>query len=83
MIAVVAANDPFVMSGWARVEGLKDKVANQVLLSNVSLLTAIILDSRSFRHICYLVTIFQPNTLVRRSDSSWIGCSHRTLRPHR
>ena len=25
IIAVVAANDPFVMSGWARVEGLKDK----------------------------------------------------------
>ncbi|KAL1739624.1 Redoxin, partial [Schizophyllum fasciatum] len=24
--AVVAANDPFVMSGWARVEGLKDKI---------------------------------------------------------
>jgi alkyl hydroperoxide reductase 1 len=26
IVAVVAANDPFVMSGWARVEGLKDKV---------------------------------------------------------
>jgi len=26
VIAVVAANDPFVMSGWARVEGLKDKI---------------------------------------------------------
>ena len=26
VIAVVAANDPFVMSGWARVEGVKDKV---------------------------------------------------------
>jgi alkyl hydroperoxide reductase 1 len=26
VIAVIAANDPFVMSGWARVEGLKDKV---------------------------------------------------------
>ncbi|KAF5310253.1 hypothetical protein D9619_010295 [Psilocybe cf. subviscida] len=26
IIAVVAANDPFVMSGWARVEGLKDKI---------------------------------------------------------
>ncbi|TRM64331.1 Redoxin [Schizophyllum amplum] len=26
VIAVVAANDPFVMSGWARAEGLKDKV---------------------------------------------------------
>lgn len=26
VIAVVAVNDPFVMSGWARVEGLKDKV---------------------------------------------------------
>ncbi|TFK47285.1 Redoxin [Heliocybe sulcata] len=25
-IAVVAANDPFVMSGWARVSGLKDKI---------------------------------------------------------
>jgi alkyl hydroperoxide reductase 1 len=27
IIAVIAANDPFVMSGWARVEGLKDKVS--------------------------------------------------------
>lgn len=26
VIAVIAANDPFVMSGWARAEGLKDKV---------------------------------------------------------
>ncbi|KAH7890562.1 Redoxin-domain-containing protein [Phlebopus sp. FC_14] len=26
VIAVVAANDPFVMSGWSRVEGLKDKI---------------------------------------------------------
>ncbi|KAF9238248.1 1-Cys peroxiredoxin isozyme [Melanogaster broomeanus] len=26
VIAVLAANDPFVMSGWARVEGLKDKI---------------------------------------------------------
>lgn len=28
VIAVIAANDPFVLSGWARVEGLKDKVNN-------------------------------------------------------
>ncbi len=28
VVAVLAANDPFVMSGWARVEGLKDKVIN-------------------------------------------------------
>jgi hypothetical protein len=26
VIAVLAANDPFVMSGWSRVEGFKDKV---------------------------------------------------------
>ena len=26
VIAVVAANDAFVMSGWARAMGLKDKV---------------------------------------------------------
>jgi alkyl hydroperoxide reductase 1 len=26
VVACVAANDPFVMSGWARVEGAKDKV---------------------------------------------------------
>ncbi|KAH7912915.1 thioredoxin-dependent peroxidase [Hygrophoropsis aurantiaca] len=26
VIAVVAANDPFVLSGWSRVEGLKDKI---------------------------------------------------------
>jgi len=26
VVAVVAANDPFVMSGWARVSGLKDKI---------------------------------------------------------
>ncbi|KAG9309615.1 Redoxin-domain-containing protein [Chiua virens] len=26
IVAVIAANDPFVMSGWARVEGLKDKI---------------------------------------------------------
>ncbi|THU79724.1 Redoxin [Dendrothele bispora CBS 962.96] len=26
IIAVVAANDPFVMSGWGRFEGVKDKI---------------------------------------------------------
>ncbi|KAG2067728.1 thioredoxin-dependent peroxidase [Suillus decipiens] len=26
VIAVIAANDPFVMSGWGRVEGLTDKI---------------------------------------------------------
>ncbi|KAH8107288.1 thioredoxin-dependent peroxidase [Phellopilus nigrolimitatus] len=26
VIAVIAANDPFVMSGWGRVEGVKDKI---------------------------------------------------------
>ncbi|KAF9002525.1 Redoxin [Cyathus striatus] len=26
VVAVVAANDPFVMSGWGRFEGLKDKI---------------------------------------------------------
>jgi alkyl hydroperoxide reductase 1 len=26
VLAVLAANDPFVMSGWARFEGIKDKV---------------------------------------------------------
>ncbi|KAI6040741.1 thioredoxin-dependent peroxidase [Pisolithus marmoratus] len=26
IVAVLAANDAFVMSGWARVEGLKDKI---------------------------------------------------------
>ncbi|EAU86553.2 thioredoxin-dependent peroxidase [Coprinopsis cinerea okayama7 len=26
VIAVLAANDPFVMSGWGRFEGLKDKI---------------------------------------------------------
>jgi len=26
VIAVIAANDPFVMNGWARFEGLKDKI---------------------------------------------------------
>ncbi|KAH9940273.1 1-Cys peroxiredoxin isozyme [Amylocystis lapponica] len=26
VIAVVAANDPFVMSGWGRIVGLKDKI---------------------------------------------------------
>ncbi|CAA7270351.1 unnamed protein product [Cyclocybe aegerita] len=26
VVAVVAANDPFVMSGWGRVEDLKDKI---------------------------------------------------------
>ncbi|EIN05471.1 peroxiredoxin [Punctularia strigosozonata HHB-11173 SS5] len=26
VVAVVAANDAFVLSGWARVEGLKDKI---------------------------------------------------------
>ena len=26
VIAVIAANDPFVMSGWGRFEGLEDKV---------------------------------------------------------
>ncbi|KJA22584.1 hypothetical protein HYPSUDRAFT_67045 [Hypholoma sublateritium FD-334 SS-4] len=26
VIIVIAANDPFVLSGWARVEGLKDKI---------------------------------------------------------
>ncbi|KAM6494772.1 Redoxin [Amanita muscaria] len=26
VVAVVAANDPFVMSGWGRIQGLKDKI---------------------------------------------------------
>jgi len=30
VVAVLAANDPFVMSGWGRVEGLKDKVCKIV-----------------------------------------------------
>jgi len=28
VIAVIAANDPFVLSGWGRFEGLEDKVRN-------------------------------------------------------
>ncbi|KAH0828750.1 peroxiredoxin [Lanmaoa asiatica] len=32
VVAVIAANDPFVLSAWARVEGLKDKI---VALSDV------------------------------------------------
>lgn len=32
IIAVVAANDPFVMSGWGRVEGLEDKVRGTMVL---------------------------------------------------
>lgn len=32
VIAVVAANDAFVMSGWGRFEGLKDKVSFQNFL---------------------------------------------------
>ena len=30
VIAVLSANDPFVMSGWGRVEGLKDKVCMSI-----------------------------------------------------
>ncbi len=26
VIAVLSANDPFVLSGWTRVEGIKDEV---------------------------------------------------------
>ncbi|KAF9223063.1 1-Cys peroxiredoxin isozyme [Gyrodon lividus] len=33
VVAVLAANDPFVMSGWARVEGLKDKI---IALSDIN-----------------------------------------------
>ncbi|KAF9238247.1 thioredoxin-dependent peroxidase [Melanogaster broomeanus] len=33
VIAVLAANDPFVMSGWARFEGLKDKI---ITLSDIN-----------------------------------------------
>jgi peroxiredoxin len=29
VIAVIAANDPFVMSGWGRVEGLADKASQR------------------------------------------------------
>lgn len=32
VIAVVGANDPFVMSGWGRFEGLKDKVRCETTL---------------------------------------------------
>ena len=30
VIAVLATNDPFVMSGWGRVEGFKDKVCKSI-----------------------------------------------------
>ncbi|KIJ16105.1 hypothetical protein PAXINDRAFT_11148 [Paxillus involutus ATCC 200175] len=33
VIAVLAANDPFVMSGWARAEGVKDEI---VALSDIN-----------------------------------------------
>lgn len=33
VIAVVAANDPFVMSGWGRVEGVQDKVSTELYLA--------------------------------------------------
>jgi len=32
IIAVIAANDPFVMSGWGRFEGLQDKVRGAAIL---------------------------------------------------
>lgn len=47
MIAVVAANDPFVMSGWGRFEGVKDKVACHKP-SNSSFLTSFLLDFDTF-----------------------------------
>jgi alkyl hydroperoxide reductase 1 len=34
VIAVIAANDPFVMSGWGRFEGLEDKVRGAATLSS-------------------------------------------------
>lgn len=39
MIAVVAANDAFVMSGWARVEGVKDKVCVRFFLDSMRFCT--------------------------------------------
>lgn len=30
VVAVLSANDAFVMSGWGRVEGLKDKVCMSI-----------------------------------------------------
>ncbi|KAG6878985.1 hypothetical protein C0992_006078 [Termitomyces sp. T32_za158] len=35
VIAVLAANDAFVMNGWARVEGLKDKVRTPITPVNL------------------------------------------------
>ncbi|KAG6333011.1 hypothetical protein ID866_6079 [Astraeus odoratus] len=40
IVAVVAANDAFVMSGWARVEGLKDKANTGAAWSDKLGLTA-------------------------------------------
>ena len=30
VVAVIAANDAFVMSGWGRIEGVKDKVRSYI-----------------------------------------------------
>ena len=33
VIAVIAANDPFVMSGWGRFEGLQDKARRLIIVN--------------------------------------------------
>lgn len=40
VIAVLAANDVFVMSGWGRVEGVKDKVSTSKAVLRIASLTS-------------------------------------------
>ena len=65
VVAVVAANDPFVMSGWARVEGLKDKVRTCLHHSCGLVLTA------TFRSLPCLITVLNgPTRLVLTRTSA-------------
>lgn len=55
VLAVFAANDPFVMSGWAKVTGLKDKVHLTLFRSSIVTLLS---PSSSFLSISHLLFPF-------------------------
>ncbi|KAN0082467.1 Redoxin [Tylopilus felleus] len=78
VVAVVASNDPFVLSGWARVEGLKDKI---VALSDTNVawskslgldldLSAKGLGVRTNRYVLILDNLHVKNIEVEPNASS-------------
>ncbi|KAI9573068.1 Redoxin [Boletus coccyginus] len=78
VVAVIAANDPFVMSGWARVEGLQDKIValtdtDAAWSKSIGLsldLSAMGLGIRTTRYALILEDLVIKHILVEENPSS-------------